>query len=162
MSTPTPLMGGTCLFLLMERADLPILQVLWLDRVQKKLKIDDAQASELSRAGLIEGHKPNFFVSSQIAELTRTQAQYTLNKGLDDLHFKRLILQHVEEFKSVPASDLRRLLLDKLPDSLTQAQKLSKVKNLLTALRINGLDGVRIEVNALGKKGRWRIRASAD
>lgn len=78
------------------------------------------------------------------------------------MHFKRLILQHVKKFRAVPASDLRTLLLDKFPDSLTRAQKLSKVKNLLTALRVAGLDGVRIEVDALGKKGRWRIRAPAD
>lgn len=65
--------------MLMERADLPIEQVLRLDRVQKKLRIGEAQAAQLRRAKLIEGRKPNFFVSSGIAELTQTQAQYTLN-----------------------------------------------------------------------------------
>ena len=84
----------------------------------------------MRKAKLIEGRKLNFFVSSHIAELTQAQAQYTLNKGLDDLHFKKLILQHVRKFKAVPVGDMRALLLDKFPDSLTQAQKLLKVKTL--------------------------------
>jgi ATP-dependent DNA helicase RecG len=42
----------------MERTDLPIEHVLWLDWVQKKQRLDAAQVAELRRAGLIEGAVP--------------------------------------------------------------------------------------------------------
>ena len=143
--------------LLMERADLPLEQVIWLDRVQKKHRIADVQAATLRRARLIEGRKPNFFVSAHIADATDTRAEYTRNKGLTDHYYKTLILQHIQKFKSVSAAELRTLVLDKLPDSLTPEQKQSKVKNLLTALRTHGLDGRKIVAIRHGTKATWEI-----
>src|SRR5574344_662697 len=144
--------------LLMERSDLPLEQVVWLDRVQKKHRIADDQAATLRRAKLIEGRKPNFFVSAHIADATNTRAQYTRNKGLSDHYYKTLILQHIQKFRSASAAELRALLLDKLPDSLTPQQKLVKIKNLLAALRVTGLEGTRIGVVGTGKNARWEIR----
>ena len=144
--------------LLMERSDLPLEQVVWLDRVQKKHRIADDQAATLRRAKLIEGRKPNFFVSAHVADATNMRAQYTRNKGLTDHYYKTLILQHIQKFRSASAAELRTLLLDKLPDSLTPQQKLVKIKNLLAALRASGLDGTRIGVASAGKNARWEIR----
>lgn len=132
--------------------------VVWLDRVQKKLPIADPQAAALRRAQLIEGRKPNYFVSAHVADATNTRAQYTRNKGLSDHYYKTLILQHIQKFGSASAAELRTLLLDKLPDSLTAQQKGVKIKNLLAALRSSGLDGVRIGVTGAGKNARWVIR----
>ncbi len=146
--------------LLMERSDLRFEHVLWLDRIQKKLKISDAQGAELRKAGLIEGRKPNFFVSAHVADATNTRAEYTRNKGLDDQYYKKLILQHIQKFKSASASEVRDLLLDKLPGSLTQTQKQSKVKNLLTALRTTGLDDQKIVATRQGKGARWKLMKS--
>ncbi|MEI8325801.1 MAG: RNA-binding domain-containing protein [Betaproteobacteria bacterium] len=143
--------------LLMERSDLPLEQVVWLDRVQKKLRIADDQCAILRRAKLIEGRKPNFFVSAYVADATGTRTDYTRNKGLDDHYYKTLILQHIRRFKSVSLSEVRSLLLDKLPDSLTPVQKQAKVKNLLTSLRLNGLDGQKIVATQQGKGGRWEL-----
>ena len=141
--------------LLMERSDLPLEQVVWLDRVQKKHRIGDEQASVLRKLRLIEGRKPNFFVSAHIADATDTRAEYTRNRGLDDHYYKSLILQHIQKFKSISAQEVRVLLVAKLPDSLAPAQKLVKVKNLLAALRATGLDGVKITANGVGKAARW-------
>ena len=143
--------------LLMERADLPLEQVVWLDRVQKKHPIADDQAATLRRAKLIEGRKPRFFVSAHVADATNTRAEYTRNKGLSDHYYKTLILQHIQKFKSTSTAELRTLLLDKLPDSLTAEQKLVKVKNLLAALRSTGLEGVKIVVTGKGPQSRWEI-----
>lgn len=143
--------------MLMERSDLPLEQVIWLDRVQKKLKIADDQAALLRRAQLIEGRKPNFFVSAHIADATDTRADYTRNKGLDDHYYKTLILQHIRKFKSISLAEAKALLLDKLPNSLTVVQKQAKVKNLLTALRMSGLDGQKIVATQQGKGGRWEF-----
>ncbi|MDO8774531.1 MAG: putative DNA binding domain-containing protein [Burkholderiaceae bacterium] len=148
--------------MLMERSDLPLEQVIWLDRVQKKLKIANDQATLLRRAQLIEGRKPNFFVSAVVAKVTNTQNQYVLNKGFDDDHYKRTILKRL---KLGPATgdQLRQLVLDKLPAVLSAKEKETKVKNLRTALRLRGLEGVFIEVAPSGpSRGAgaiWRIKA---
>ncbi len=148
--------------LLMERSDLPLEQVIWLDRVQKKLKIADEQTTLLRRAQLIEGRKPNFFVSAVVAKVTNTQNQYVLNKGFDDEHYKRIILKRL---KLGPATgdQLRQLVIDKLPAVLSAKEKETKVKNLRTALRLRGLEGVFIEVAPSGpSRGAgaiWRIKA---
>ena len=143
--------------LLTERSDLPLEQVIWLDRVQKKHRIADEQSALLRKLKLIEGRKPNFFVAAEVADATDTRAAYTRNKGLDDHYYKTFVLQHIQRFKSVPASEVRAVLLGKLPDSLTDQQKRSKVKNLLTALRIGGLDGQKIVATSPGKGARWSI-----
>jgi ATP-dependent DNA helicase RecG len=143
--------------MLMERADLPLEQVVWLDRVQKKHRIADDQTAILRRAKLIEGRKPNVFVSAHIADATNTRTEYTRNKGLDDHYYKTLILQHIRQFKLVSAQDLRLLLIDKLPDSLSLEQKQVKIKNLLATLRTTGLGGEKISATGAGKSTRWGL-----
>jgi len=142
--------------LLMEQTDLPIEQVVWLDRVQKMQPIDEQQAQMLKSRKLIEGRKPRYFVSALVAAATGTQTQYTLNKGLSDEYYKQLIVKHVQKFKSVPTKDIRTLLADKLPELLTAQQKQAKVKNLLSTLRMQGYNGVK-----LASEGRqWVVELS--
>ena len=143
--------------MLIERSDLPLEQVIWLDRVQKKHRIADVQAVVLRTAKLIEGRKPNFFVSANIAEATDTRTDYTRNKGLDDHYYKTLVLQHIRKFRSISLAEAKALLIDKLPNSLTSVQKQAKVKNLLTSLRLKGLDGQKITATQPGKAGRWEF-----
>lgn len=148
--------------MLMEHTELPIEQVVWLDRVQKKHKIADDQAALLRRTKLIEGRKPNFFVSAAVAKVTNTQNQYVLNKGFDDDHYKRVILNRLK-LGPTTGDELRQLVIDKLPAVLAAKEKETKVKNLRTALRLRGLEGVFIEVApsgpARGAGAIWRIRA---
>ena len=99
----------------------------------------------------------HFFVSAHVADATNTRPEYTRNKGLDDHYYKTLILQHIKKFKSVSLSEVKALLLAKLPDSLTPRQKQAKVKNLLSSLRMSGLDGQKIVATQQGKGGRWEI-----
>jgi ATP-dependent DNA helicase RecG len=143
--------------LLMDRTDLPLEHVLWLDRVQKKLSLTDEQAAELRRAGLIEGRRPNWIAAASVANATNTRAAYTRNKGLDDQHYKTLIVRHVRQFKEVSGREIRELILDKLPETLTKEQKEAKVKNLLTALRADAVDGVRLKAVGRGPGSRWIV-----
>ena len=148
--------------LLIEHADLPLEQVIWLDRVQKKERIADEQVTVLRRKGLISGRKPNLFVSAAVAKVTNTQNQYVLNKGFDDDYYKRVIVNRLK-LGFASGAELRQLVFDKLPAVLTTQEKETKVKNLRTALRLRGLDGIFIEVMPSGP-GRgagavWRIKA---
>ena len=147
--------------MLMERADLQLEQVIWLDRVQKKERIADTQAVILRRMGLITGRKPNLFVSAAIAKVTNTQNQYVLNKGFDDDYYKRVIINRLK-LGPTTGEELRQLVIDKLPAVLAAKEKETKVKNLRTALRLRGLEGMFIEVGpsgpARGAGAVWRIK----
>jgi ATP-dependent DNA helicase RecG len=144
--------------LLMTRSELSVEQVVWLDRIQKRLPIDDAHAAALRQAGLIEGRKPNWHVSAKVADLTNQRAEYMRTRGLDDRALKVLVIDYVRKFESVTGTELRRFVLGKLPEVLTEAQKLYKVRNLLTALRKRGVDGWRIEADKRGQGARWTLR----
>lgn len=146
---------------LMEHTDLPLEQVVWLDRVQKKLKVADEQAAVLRKAGLVEGRKPNFFVSAVVAQITKTENQYVLNKGFGDDHYKALMIKRLQLGQATGA-ELRQLVIGQLPAVLSASEKETKIKNLRTALRLRGFEGVFIEVApggpARGPGAVWRIK----
>jgi ATP-dependent DNA helicase RecG len=148
--------------LLMQRAELPIEEVVWLDRVQKKQLVSDEQIKLLRSKALIEGRRPNFTVSAKIAAATRTENKYVLDTAFDDDHYKRLIVKRLK-VNSATGAELRELLIDKLPALLSSGAKESKIKNLRTALRVRGIDGAYIEVDPSGPQrgpgAIWRIRA---
>jgi ATP-dependent DNA helicase RecG len=148
--------------LLMERSDLPIEHVLWLDRIQKRLKLDARQIAELRAARLIEGRKPHWHVSATIAAATNAQSDYILNRGFNDDYYKRLMLERLEKFGPASGKQLRELVWDMLPHALSEAARETKVKNLRTALRLRGLDGKQIEIDpagpARGPNAIWRIK----
>lgn len=121
--------------LLLERQDLPLSIVILLDRVQKRQPITDDAATMLRKAGLIEGRKPNYFVSAKVAAATDTKPSYTRNKGLEKPQLKEFVLQHIRKFGPTPRTELERLLFSMLPAVLSIEKKRNKVKNLLTEMR---------------------------
>ncbi|MEZ5534486.1 MAG: putative DNA binding domain-containing protein [Thiolinea sp.] len=127
---------------LAEHPDLTLDDILLLDRVQKNKLLTDEQAKHLRAHGLIEGRKPNYHISAQIADHSGDRAQYIRNRAFDDQHYKDLIVEYLEKFKEAKRADIDQLLLDKLPDVLDDSQKRNKVKNLLQALRSEGFIGV--------------------
>jgi len=137
--------------LLMERSDLPLADVLALDRVQKGLLIKLDVRRRLRDAGLIEGRSPHLQVSARIAEATDKQAEYMRTRAMDDAHYERLILGYLDKFGSATRRDLEALLLPKLSDVLNDKQKHAKLSNLLTKMRRDAL------VKRVGstRDGRW-------
>lgn len=142
---------------LMSTTDLSLEEAILLDRVQKGQPLATEQIKRLRAKNLVGGRGAKIFISAQVADATNTRPEYTRNKGLDDHYYKTLILQHIRQFKSASVLEVRSLLLDKLPDSLTPVQKQAKIKNLLTALRMSGLDGQKIVATHQGKGGRWEL-----
>ncbi len=116
---------------LMERTDLSIEHVLWLDRLQKKLKLDAAQVAELRRAGLVEGRSPKLHISGQIAAATGQEVDYLNHKGLDSKHYKGLVLGLLA-LGPQPRTKINNMLLPKLPAAIApgSSQK-TYIKNLL-------------------------------
>lgn len=121
--------------LLIQKTTLPLADVLALDRVQKKLPIPDEAAARLRKAGLIEGRKPNYFVSAVVASATASKADYIRTRAQDDEFYAKLVTDYLEKFGQADRAEINKLLLDKLSDALDAGQKEKKIANLLTKLR---------------------------
>lgn len=125
--------------LLMERADIDLLQVMLLDRVQKGQSIGREEHRRLKAAGLVEGRYPNLMVAGAVAKATGDAGRHIRERGFDKRYYLDLILALVREHQPVDRKDVDLLLLTKLPDRLSQEQKLRKVHNLLQELRRSGV-----------------------
>lgn len=123
--------------ILAHNPKLGLKEILLLDSVQKKKTLNETQIKHLKKLGLIEGKKPNFYLSSKtVKPLTdELKAQYIKQKGFDDEHYKKMILEYLGKFGSANRQSIDKLLLDKLPDIMDNQQKKNKVTNLLSALR---------------------------
>lgn len=123
---------------LLAQTDLGWSDILALDRVQKGILPAPETIRSLRRRKLIEGRKPNLHVSAAIAAVTGQKAGYIRTRRQDDAHFRKLILDYLQQWKQATTAELRDLLRSKLPEVLTPAQQEHKVHNLLTSLRQGG------------------------
>ncbi|HSW64829.1 MAG TPA: ATP-binding protein [Dissulfurispiraceae bacterium] len=116
-------------------------QIIALDKVQKKKKLSSEEIRSLKGHGLIEGRKPNFVIAAQITASVSSEelrTHYLNHRGLEDEHYKRLIIEYLKKFGNSPRKQIEEFLWDKLPAILSDAQRKHKVTNLLTALRMDG------------------------
>ena len=143
--------------LLIQKTDLSLPEIFALDRVQKKLPLDEAMVKHLRRANLIEGHKPNLHVSATVANATATKADYIRTRAQDDEFYAKLIMDYLTKFGSANRREIDTLLLDKLSDALDDEQKESKIGNLLTSMRQAG----RIENTGSRKAPQWVLKEKA-
>lgn len=124
-----------------ENPDLSLLDIILLDKLQKGKKLDEAEAKHLRVKRLIEGKKPNYFISaSAVNPLSnaKMKAQYIRQRGFDDDHYKKMILDYLSKFRSASRRDFDELILPKLPEILDEVKKKNKVNNLISSLRISG------------------------
>lgn len=124
--------------ILTQHPSLSLSDVILLDRVQKKQDVNDDAIKHLRKQGLIEGRKPNLFLSHGVVEPIEDvdlKAQYIKNKSFDDQHFKDMIIEYLKRFGNASRSDIDNLLMDKLSDVLSPKSKHNKIMNLLQKLR---------------------------
>jgi len=86
---------------------------------------------------LIEGRKPNYFISANIASVTNQKAKYTKNKGLEKDFYKELIKQHIKNHGATSRKEIDEILLEKLPEYLSPQQRKVKINNLLSEMVTN-------------------------
>ena len=125
--------------ILFDRPDMDLETVYLLDRVQKGLRLERADAARLRKLGLIEGRAPRLFLSASVSETLGQKEQYIRNKALDDQFYKKMIVDFLQTWGKGQKADFDRLLMDKLSDSLSEKQKKNKVRNLLASLRAAGV-----------------------
>lgn len=125
---------------LIEQGDLlELMDVILIDKVQKNQPINDEAVKRLKQKKLIEGRKPQFYISEQIASLLDEKAEYTLNKGLDTEILQSFILKHINTHGSATRKEIDTLLLNKLPNYLSDQQKKRKLSNMIQSLKEDNL-----------------------
>lgn len=133
---------------LAELKELSLQEIMLLDKVAKNKPITNDEARKLKSKNLIEGRKPNYHISSSVANVTGEKAKYIKQRGIDDNYCMKIILDYIKEFKVASRSEIEELVLSKLPDILSETQKRNKVKNLLQKLKGNS----KIKLN---EKRKW-------
>jgi ATP-dependent DNA helicase RecG len=120
--------------LLMEKADLDLWQVIVLDKIQKRVKVTREEHRRLSAAGLVEGRYPNLIIAGPVAKLTGHEARHIRERGFSKQYYLDMILALILEHGPISRRKIDLLILDKLPDVLTQKQKENKLHNLLSEM----------------------------
>ena len=125
--------------MLMLMPGLNLFDVIALDKVQKGklLALDEYKTLKTKR--LIEGRRPNLFVSAKVAAATETRADYIKKRAFDKDHYKRMIEDYLEEFKEATRHDIDELIMDKISDALDIDQKKNFITNLLQEMRREGI-----------------------
>ncbi len=124
---------------LAQMPELSLDDIMLLDKIQKHKPLNDAEIKKLRQKRLIEGRKPNFHISSQVAGKTGQKISYINLKGIDDDYCKKIITDYLHEFSEGKRADFEKILLNKLPAVLDEQQKKNKVRNCLQALRKSGV-----------------------
>ena len=141
--------------LLFDNPDFDLNTVYLIDRVQKKEALSKEQIKYLRKLKVIEGKSPRIYLSAKVAETIEDQMQYIKNRGFDDEYYKKLIVEYITKFGAASKQDIRKLLLSKLPDVLSDQQKEHKISNLLKALKRNEILTLDSPVP---QKSRWVIK----
>ena len=125
--------------ILYDNPDLDLQTVFLLDRVQKGKLLEKDDIEKLKSLKLVEGRANNLYLSASAAKSIDDSAGYIKNRGFDDKYYKDLIVEYLKEYDKAKKKEIRELLWDKLPDSLSDKQKENKITNLLSSLRIQGM-----------------------
>ncbi|MCU0238416.1 MAG: hypothetical protein MUC29_03165, partial [Pyrinomonadaceae bacterium] len=66
-------------------------EIIMLDKVQKRKLLTEFEAKHLKKKKLIEGIRPNYFISAGLAQTTGQKAEYTKAKGFEKDKYFQLI-----------------------------------------------------------------------
>ena len=142
--------------LLTEKIDLDLWDVIALDKVQKKRPLSDEEFKLLKEQRLVEGRRPNLFVSAKIAAVTGDKATYIRHRAFDKDYYKRLLDSYLEKFGEASRKEIDKLILEKLSDALNEKQKKNFVTNLLQEMKKENS----IYPNGTTRWAKWRKHKS--
>lgn len=135
---------------LAELKELSLQEIMLLDKVAKNKSITNDEARQLKSKSLIEGRKPNYHISSSVANVTGEKAKYIKQRGFDDDYYENMIIEFLKKFEVASSLDFKNLLDNKLPEILDDGQKENKLRNMLQKMKRNGI----IEVS---DKRKWKL-----
>lgn len=143
-------------YILFENPELDLETVFLLDQVQKGLgkKMSKEAISFLRKHHLVEGRTNNLFFSAEVAKTIKEEATYIKNRAFNDQYYRDLIVKFLKQYGHATKIQIRDLLIEKLPDSLSDTQKEQKIGNLLTSLRKQSIISV---VGHEGRQPQWAL-----
>ena len=150
---PGVVMDENYSFLLISNSSVSLTDAILLDKVQKGQLIPDNCISKLRRKGMIEGRKPNIYVAKQFAQSTGKVIEYSQHKGLEDRACEQLLIQALRDHTTLTRQEIDQLLWKVLSDQLNDTQKKSKVSNILSKMRMDGL----IKNRVVGNHSEWSL-----
>ncbi len=136
---------------LAQMPDLSLHEIMLLDKVQKRKGLNKFEFKTLKSKNLIEGRKPNYYISASVAGKTGQQSDYIKLRGIEEDFIVKLIIDYLKEFPYAKKSDLFTLLDNKFPDVLNEEQKQHKLKNILQKMKSNN----QIDLN---EKRKWFLK----
>jgi len=145
--------------MLTTRTDLELWDVIALDKVQKGRPISDEEFRLLKAKKLVEGRRPNLFVSAEVATATETRAEYIKKRAFDKEHYKKMVSAYLGKFGEAKREDIDKLLMDKLSDALDDDQRRNAITNLLQEMRRQG--SIRAVDGKRGRGSRWELSKPA-
>ncbi|WP_185290431.1 RNA-binding domain-containing protein [Chryseobacterium lactis] len=119
---------------LAELPDLSLDEIILLDKVAKQKALSDNEVKALKVKHLIEGRKPNFHISSDVAAITGEKASYIKQRGFKDDHYKKMIIDYLKKYETASKKDIDDLILDILPSVLDKNQKENKIRNIIYSM----------------------------
>ncbi len=84
---------------------------------------------------------------------TGREVDYIKMRGIDDDYIQKVITDYLKKFKEGKREHFELILLKKLPDILSLAQKQTKIKNNLQYLRKKGVVVVNGKIWTMSKNG---------
>jgi ATP-dependent DNA helicase RecG len=145
--------------MLLARADLNLWDVIALDKVQKGKQLTEDEFKLVKAKKLIEGRRPNLFVSAEVAAATDDKESYIRNRAFDKEYYKDLVKKYLAKYEEASRPQIDRLLQDKLSDALDEKQKKQFVTNLLQEMKRDGT----VAPDGTTRWAKWRMsRPDAD
>ncbi len=124
--------------MLVQHKELDMLDVIALDKVQKGQRLSASEFASLKSKKLIEGRRPNLYVSEVVAAETDTRVDYIRKRSFDKQYFKDMVIEYLKKFKEADKTTIENLLMDKVSDVLNEEQKHHFIKNLMQDMRKEG------------------------
>jgi ATP-dependent DNA helicase RecG len=143
---------------LARHKDLTLDEIILLDKVQKKKKLTSVEEKHLRTKKLIEGRKPNYYISLDVANQTGQKAEYSKNRALDKEYYVDLIKKSIHQHGHLERKDIDELLWTKLPEWMNDHQKKVKINNLISEMRKKSL----IRNEGSDSKPQWKLHKEED
>lgn len=115
---------------------------------------EEESYSQLKKQGLVEGRYPHIFVSYKVANIVGQQTDYVRNKGLSNEVYKKININALETREKASVTELKQILLGALPVVLDDKQQLTKVANILQAIKREKI----ADVEGTGHVARWYLK----
>jgi ATP-dependent DNA helicase RecG len=114
--------------------NLTLEEIIMLDKVAKNKNLNSEEIKLLKSKKLIEGRKPNFYISSKVALVVGEKGDYIKRRGLKEAHYKKMILEYLAKYKTATKGDIDNLILELLPTILDINKKKNKLRNIIYAM----------------------------